>query len=323
MIYRVIREHSSGGLILDAFSGSCRVSYALKQMGCPVIANDHNAYASTIAQCYVEADTTYARQASLIINELNALTPSPGYFTETFCERSRFIQPKNGERIDAMREEIERKCLPKLLKSVVLTSLIEAADRVDSTVGLQMAYLKEWSKRSHNDICLRLPELVDGHVGCGAIKMDAEKAVQYFEADVLYLDPPYNQHSYLGNYHIWESLVLWDKPEVYGVACKRVDVRERKSRFNSKRKCYEALQEVVEKSKFNTLVLSYNNEGHLDIEVILDLLSQIGEVKVLDIEHKRHIGSRIGVYNKDGVMVGEAGKEANKEYLMVCERYMR
>ena len=44
--------------------------------------------------------------------------------------------------------------------------------------------------------------------------------------DVAYIDPPYNQHSYLANYHIWETLVRWDKPAHYGVACKRTDVRE-------------------------------------------------------------------------------------------------
>ena len=319
-LYRTISEHSSGGTILDAFSGTGRVSYALKSLGCPVVANDHNTYAATIAKCYVEADTTYARQASLIINELNSLPPSPGYFTETFCERSRFIQPKNGARIDAMREEIERKELPDVLKSVVLTSLIEAADRVDSTVGLQMAYLKQWAKRSYNDIQLRLPELIDGHVACSALQMEAEKVVQRIEADVLYLDPPYNQHSYLGNYHVWESLALWDKPEVYGVACKRVDVKTRKSPFNSKRKCADALKKVVEKSKFNTLIMSYNNEGHLKIEEIVNFMTLFGEVKVLDIDYKRHVCSQIGVFNKQGVKVGVEGEKANKEHIIICKR---
>ena len=49
-----------------------------------------------------------------------------------------------------------------------------------------------------------------------------------------------NQHSYRGNYHIWETLVRWDKPEVYGTACKRVDCRSYQSPFNSKRRFREA-----------------------------------------------------------------------------------
>ena len=55
--------------------------------------------------------------------------------------------------------------------------------------------------------------------------------------DLAYLDPPYNQHRYFTNYHIWETLVAWDAPEHYGVACKRVDARDQstKSRFNERR----------------------------------------------------------------------------------------
>ncbi len=57
------------------------------------------------------------------------------------------------------------------------------------------------------------------------------------EVDIAYLDPPYNQHRYVGNYHVWETLVAWDAPDHYGVACKRVDVRDpaTSSVFNRRR----------------------------------------------------------------------------------------
>jgi len=93
------------------------------------------------------------------------------------------------------------------LLGIALTSLMEAADRVDSTTGVQMAYLKRWARRSHNRLTLRMPELVDGEGE--ALRREAEDAAEA-ECDVAYLDPPYNQHSYLGNYHVWETLVRWD-----------------------------------------------------------------------------------------------------------------
>ena len=161
--------------------------------------------------------------------------------------KSRFFQPKNGERIDAIREAIARRGLDPELEAVMLVSLMEAADRVDSTTGLQMAYLKEWAPRAHNDLELRLPDVLPRAAhgkGC-ATCLDAQEAARTLEADVAYLDPPYNQHSYLGNYHIWESLVRWDKPEVYGVACKRVDVKERRSIFNSRPKSADALRRLL------------------------------------------------------------------------------
>ena len=143
--------------VVDLFSGTARVGHALKGAGYRVLANDHNAYAETLARCYVEADReAVEREARLLIREFNALPGEPGYFTETFCSRSRFFQPHNGARIDAIREAIEAKGLPPLLKAVVLVSLMEAADRVDSTTGLQMAFLKQWAHRAHNDLEMRM-----------------------------------------------------------------------------------------------------------------------------------------------------------------------
>ena len=77
-------------------------------------------------------------------------TPSragPGYVTATFCEASRYFQPENGARIDAVRDAIEAEYVGTALWPVLITSLLEAADRVDSTTGLQMAYLKQWADR--------------------------------------------------------------------------------------------------------------------------------------------------------------------------------
>ena len=46
--------------------------------------------------------------------------------------RSRFFQPHNGMRVDAIRDEIERLDLDPVERGLLLTSLLEAADRVDS-----------------------------------------------------------------------------------------------------------------------------------------------------------------------------------------------
>jgi adenine-specific DNA-methyltransferase len=234
--------------VLDLFSGTSRVGHALKRAGYRVIANDHNAYAATLARCYVAADLEALElDARRLLAEFDALPGRPGWFTQTFCERARFFQPHNGERVDAIRDAIAAKELEPELEAVVLVSLMEAADRVDSTCGLQMAYLKQWAPRAHNQLRLRLPDVLPrAPAGKGeAHQLDALAAAGRFTADVVYLDPPYNQHSYLSNYHVWESLVLWDRPETYGIACKRVDCRTRKSPFNSKRRFHEALAQLI------------------------------------------------------------------------------
>jgi adenine-specific DNA-methyltransferase len=308
--------------VVDLFSGTSRVGHALKRAGYQVFANDHNRYAATLARCYVAADLDeLEREATLLLREFQALPGEPGWFTQTFCEQSRFFQPKNGARVDAIREAIEAKNLPPELEAVVLVALMEAADRVDSTCGLQMAYLKKWAPRAHKDLKLRLPDLLPrAPAGKGeAHQLEALDAAQTLEADVAYLDPPYNQHSYLSNYHVWESLVLWDKPEVYGVACKRVDCRTRKSPFNSKRKFHAALEGVVAAVRAKVLLVSFNNEGYIDREDMEALLSTRGRVTVLSHDYKRYVGAQIGIYNPSGEKVGTPGKKRNLEYLYVVE----
>ncbi|MEY4390948.1 MAG: hypothetical protein RLZZ400_691, partial [Actinomycetota bacterium] len=220
-IHGVVTSFTDVQSIGDLFSGTSRVGHFLKSNGYRVEANDHNAYASTLATCYVQADREdWLNQAETLVAELNQLPGSAGYFTETFCETARYFQPKNGERIDAIRERIETLELEPELRAVMLVSLMEAADRVDSTTGIQMAYLKSWAPRAYNDLELRVPAILSRskYGKSKATQLEAIDAVVSMEVDLMYVDPPYNQHSYLANYHVWESLVLWDKPEVYGIA---------------------------------------------------------------------------------------------------------
>lgn len=306
--------------VLDLFSGTSRVGHALKAAGYRVFCNDLNTYAHTLATCYVQVDREEIEQDALrLISEFNALPGQPGYFTETFCEKSRFFQPKNGARIDAIRDAIEHKGLNPELKAVLLVSLMEAADRVDSTTGLQMAYLKEWAPRAHNDLELRLPGVLPRatHGKGRALQGDAVEVVRKVDADLVYMDPPYNQHSYLANYHIWESLVLWDKPSVYGIACKRTDVRERPSAFNSKRQFPRVLRETIDAVQARHLVVSFNNEGYIGRSEMEALLATRGRVSTLEHDFKRYVGAQIGIHNPKGEKVGAVSHLRNKEFLFL------
>jgi adenine-specific DNA-methyltransferase len=291
------------------------------------LSNDHNTYAAALARCYVEADAQdVLADAGKLVREFNALKGQPGYFTETFCVKSRFFQPRNGARIDAIRESIAAKGLRPDLEAVMLVSLMEAADRVDSTTGLQMAYLKTWAPRAHNDLELRVPDVLPRarHGKGQATCLDALEAANVLEADIAYLDPPYNQHSYLGNYHVWESLVRWDKPEVYGIACKRVDVRQRQSAFNSRPQFAGAMQTLLAAIRAPVLVVSLSNEGYLSREQMESMLALLwdGQGKVTTIEHdfKRYVGAQIGIHNPQGRKVGKISHLSNKEYLYVVSR---
>ncbi|MDX1649803.1 MAG: DNA adenine methylase [Myxococcota bacterium] len=307
--------------VADLFSGTSRVGHALKAAGYRVLANDHLAYAHALARCYVEADLEdVGRDAERLIAELNRLPGRPGYVTETFCERARYFQPANGARIDAVRDAIAAKGLPPDLEAVLLVSLMEAADRVDSTTGVQMAYLKQWAPRASRPLELRMPRVLPrAAAGKGrAFRMEAAEAAARLEADVAYLDPPYNQHSYLGNYHVWETLVTWDAPQVYGRACKRVDCRERRSPFNSRRRCRDALADVVAAVRAPVLVVSFSDEGFLARAELEALLATRGTVFVRATDYKRYVGAQIGIHDPRGRKVGRVGRLRNTEYLFVA-----
>jgi len=323
-IMDVIKHQEGVSSVADIFSGTSRVGVALKTAGYAVHSNDHNSYAATIAKAYVEANLdSVGDEVEHLISQLQVLPGKPGWFTENYCEKARYFQSHNGARIDAIREQIEvwdqSGTIDDTIKSVLLTSLMEAADRVDSTTGVQMAYLKRWAKRSYNELEMRTPELIKSPQNgpCIATQLDAVTAAETTTADLAYIDPPYNQHKYLGNYHIWESLVLWDKPEVYGVARKRVDCKERRSDFNSKPRFLETFRRLINSASSKRLLVSFSNEGYASRDEIVDILSVRGDVKVYESDYKRYVGAQIGIHSPGGEKVGSVGHLRNIEYLFM------
>ena len=306
---------------LDLFTGTTRVAQACKAQGVTVTAVDTARYAHVFAQCYIEADAAAVDMPALTaaIAHLNGLPGRPGYVHATFSKEARFFQPFNAARIDAARDAIDHDYAGSPLYPILLTSLIEAADRVDSTTGVQMAYVKQWAPRSANPLTLRVPELLPG--GGRALLGDAlEAAPRLGSFDLAYLDPPYNQHRYFTNYHVWETLVAWDAPEPYGIARKRVDARDpaTRSAFNSKRTMPDALRQVVGSVDCELLVLSYNDESWLAVDELETLCGQGREVATLTFDSARYVGARIGIFDPSGVKVGRVSHLSNHELLVIA-----
>ncbi|WP_432558952.1 DNA adenine methylase [Granulicoccus sp. GXG6511] len=306
---------------LDLFTGTTRVAQEFNRRGGFVHANDTATYAHVLAQCYVETDPDTIDRAELAeaIQRLESLPDRRGYVTEVFCEKARYFQPHNGLRIDAIRAGIDEWYADSPLRPLLLTSLLEAADRVDSTVGLQMAYLKEWAPRSYHRLRMRLPEPAPG-TGRAHRRDAAEIVTDLPRVDLAYLDPPYNQHRYLNNYHVWETLARGDAPEHYGVACKRIDARdpELKSRWNSKRTMPGEFARVLETVNADVVIVSFSNEGFVPLPELVDMCAVRGAVEVLDYAFDRYIGARLGVFNPQGVKVGTVSHTRNVEHVVVC-----
>ena len=203
------------------------------------------------------------------------------------------------------------------MRGALLTSLLEAADRVDSTCGLQMAYLKRPSARSLKPLALRPPEAVDGPAG-SVLREDAALLAGSLDGvDAAYIDPPYNQHSYFSNYHVWETIVRGDRPEAYGVARKRIDCRSTRSPFNSARAAWDSLAALVGSLTTPWVILSINDEGFHEPAHVAELLSERGYTSAMAIDVPRYVGARIGIHNPAGERVGTVSHVRATEWLMV------
>jgi len=307
----------------DLFTGTTRVAQEFKRRGVDVTGVDVATYSHVLGRCYLEVDARTV-DVEAVADELARLAALPGrrgYVTETFCERSHYFQPHNGRRIDAIREAIELDHAGTAMYPVLLTSLLEAADRVDSTTGLQMAYLKDWAPRSYRDLDLRMPELIDG---TGRIVLgDAVDEVERLDAvDLAYVDPPYNQHRYFTNYHVWETLVRWDAPEHYGVACKRIDARDpaTKSVFNSKPRMPDVFADLLTRVRADVVVVSYNDEAWIGPGRMVEALRDAGheEVQMIGFDSRRYVGAQIGVHSPTGERVGQVSHLHNTELVFVA-----
>jgi adenine-specific DNA-methyltransferase len=307
---------------LDLFTGTTRVAQAWRAAGRHVTAVDSACFAAAFARTYVGTALTPARAVQLraAIAHLTSLRPVDGYVTEVFCRTARFFRPENGARIDAARAAIAHEYAGTWLEPVLLTALVEAADRVDSTTGVQMAYLKEWASRAHQALELRAPVIPSGPVG-RAVCGDAIKAARTAGPfDVAYLDPPYNQHRYVANYHVWETIVRGDEPAHYGIACKRSDLRqpEQASAFNQRRAMPAALRECIKTVDAAVVVVSYNDEAWITRDELVEMCSARGPVEVLAFDSKRYVGAQIGIHNAAGEKVGTVARLRNVEYVCIA-----
>lgn len=322
-IIESIKELEGVTHVGDLFSGSGRVGQALKQEGYRVTSNDYSFFSKTVATALVQADLEdWGGKIESYIELLNNAEPKDGFITEHYCRQARYFQEHNGQKIDGIREKIESLHLDPELKSILVTSLLDAACKVDSTVGVQTAFLKTWSRRSYNNIQLKAPDILPrSRYGKSlAIQGDCCQSAAKMDVDVMYLDPPYTAHSYMGYYHIWETIALGDKPSTYGKSNRRESVKEIKSDFNSRQRAFKKFQETLRSLKSKYALVSYSNEGIIKPDQLLSALKEIGEIiSVKEIGHKRYIGYNLGGILEGEKRVSDPTHKTNTEFLFTVK----
>jgi adenine-specific DNA-methyltransferase len=225
------------------------------------------------------------------------LRPCQGLFSRQYAEGGEgerlFFSAENGGRIDAILDRLrtwradgdlgERELAP------LLTSLLEAADRVANISGTYGAFLKRLQSSATEPLRLRAPEL-DTRSPVGQVyNEDANRLVRRLKVDVLYLDPPYNGRQYAKNYHVMEVLAeILDvadedlpayEAEIYGKTGLRA-FSDRLSSYCRKRStstvpsCKQAFRDLVRAARAEHVVVSYSEEGILSREEIGEALAE-------------------------------------------------
>jgi len=333
--------------VLDGFSGTTRVSQALKQGGYTVYANDIADWSEVFGECYL-LNKKPANYYLPIIEHLNKIPGKYGWFSENYGGepnggsaiqkdgRKRIWQLHNTKKLDAIREEIDKIARDRIEKSVLLTSLIIAMDKVDSSVGHQVSYLKKWAPRAYNTMKMEVPHLIIDDRPHGVYQKDIFDLVNNIEVDLAYYDPPYGSSNelmppsrvrYASYYHIWKTICLNDKPKLVGVANRREDVGDTISGsiFEEFRKnedgqylVIEAIERLIKNTQAKYVVLSYNNNGRATLHAIKEILKNLKKkVSIIEMDYKKNVMATITRTTNEWI---NETNGINKEYLFIIHK---
>jgi adenine-specific DNA methylase len=294
---------------VDLFAGTSAVGRHFKKLGYTVIANDTLEFSYALAKTYIELNeepqfkklksTLKLKNGNqLLFDYLNKLDfRKEGFMTQNYSPNGgrQYFSDDNALRIDTFRYLFEEwkneKKVTELEYYYLLTSLLNGVNLVSNVSGTYAAYLKTWDKRALNPLKLESVDILPSSNKNKAFKEDANLLIKELNADILYLDPPYNGRQYASNYFILELIAEgWfeSKPEIYGeTGMRKYD--HQKSKYCSKNSALIALEDLILNSgKAQYIVLSYNNEGVIPHPAIIQALSRIGLVETFTENHKRY-----------------------------------
>ncbi len=332
--------------ILDGFSGTTRVSQACAKLGYTMVCNDIAHWSEVLGTCYL-LNTKHQSEYQPLIDHLNAVPPTDGWFTEHYGGHAndgcaiqadglkKPWQLHNTRKLDGIRQEIDNLKLDKVDKAVALTSLILGLDRVDSTLGHFSAYLKDWSPRSYKELVLEVPKVFISEGEHQVYRTDIYDLVSRVSVDLAYFDPPYGSNNekmppsrvrYEAYYHLWKSVILYDKPGLFGKAKRRKDTSDQLSAsiFEEFRRnpegrfiAVDAIEKLIQMTQARWIILSYSSGGRATAKDLNEVMQSNGKLlDVVEVNYKRNVMSGMKWTNK----WINAAEKPNQEFLFLLEK---
>ena len=310
----ITNETTNINSFIDIFAGTASVAKQAMKVCKKVILNDILFSNNIIYKAFFKPENWNNEKLNELLfyyNNLNANELNDNYFSINFGDK--FFEYNIAKKIGFIREDIEQNKheLNEKEYSILLASLIYSMDKVANTVGHFDAYIKKPIKKKNFKLQLIKTE---DFKGVEIYREDANVLARKIKADIAYIDPPYNSRQYSRFYHVYENLVKWNKPELFGVALKPKP--ENMSKYCTV-KARDTFKDLVENLQVKYLAVSYNNtyqskskssENKIKLEEILEILNNVGETKVFEQNHK--------YFN-----TGKTDFSNHKEFLFLTKKY--
>lgn len=295
-IMQIIRANTENAFsFCDIFAGTGTIAnQALKELSAAtgtlkprynkVIINDLLYSNHTIYNAFFAQGQFSMPKLQSMLDEWNAADiTSTNWFSDSYG--GKYFDNEVAKKIGYVREQIEcaKTSLTPKEYHILLASLIYSIDKLANTVGHFEAYIKNTSPKNILQLQLVNAQSLDN---VEIHQEDSNLLARKIQSDIVYIDPPYNSRQYSRFYHVYETLVKWDKPELFGVA--RKPAPENMSEYCSSR-AYNALKDLVEHLQTKYIVLSYNNtynsrskssQNKITLEQIQTLLQDKGDTQV-------------------------------------------
>ncbi len=292
IIETILKETKNANSLIDIFAGTASVAKVASKHFSNIIINDILHANNIIYKAFFKEDYWDKDKIEKIIDEYNSIDPrilKENYFSENFGDK--FFDHLNAKKIGYLREDIERRKeqLTEKEYSILLATIIYNIDKIANTVGHFDAYIKKPIK--YKELTLRLIKPVE----IKNVEIHQENAnllARKIQADIAYIDPPYNSRQYSRFYHVYDNLIQWNKPALFGVALKPEP--ENMSVYctvNAK----DAFRDLIENLDVKYIAVSYNNtynskssssENKIKLETIEEILNKKGKTKVFECSHR-------------------------------------
>jgi adenine-specific DNA-methyltransferase len=282
----------------DLFAGTGAVSHYFKDKVYKIVGNDAEYYSYVVN--YARIKSRYSDKLKNIIMGLNSLQPTQGLVYTNFAVERQFFTESNASKIDAMRQDIEKMkedCqVDKDEYIFLLASLLVASDKVANTASVYGAYLKKFKSSALKDI--QLKPLHTDFTSTPSIPLpheifneDTLKLIGGKTFDVVYIDPPYNHRQYSANYSFLNYLCLYD--ETISVQGKGGIIPNYfKSPFCRKADVLKSFDILIQNTNAQTIFVSYNNEGILSKQDLVETFTKYGDVQVHVQVYKKFVSQK-------------------------------